>query len=133
MPWEFSEATAAWFSQSLLPQLLMACYQDGLLMLWACYRLSGGHKAMETVQFSSVQSLSHVRLFATPWTAAHQASQSPPKLMSVEFVMPSNHLIFCRLLLLPPSISIRVFSNESVLHVRWPKDWSFTFSISSPN
>ena len=86
---------------------------------------------------SSVQSLSCVQLFATPWTAAHQASksinsQSLLKLMSIESVMPSNHLILCRPLLLLPSIlpSIRVFSNELVLHIRWPKYWSFSFSIS---
>ena len=92
-------------------------------------------------QFSSVQSLSHVQLFATPWTAAHQASlsitnsQSLLKLMSVESVMPFNHLILCRPLLLPPSIfpSIRVFSNKSVLHMRWPKYWTFSFSISPSN
>ena len=91
--------------------------------------------------FSSVQSLSHVRLFATPWTAARQASlsitnsQSPPKLMSIESVMPSNNLILCRPLLLPPSIipSIRVFSNESVFCIRWPKYWSFSFNISPSN
>ena len=91
--------------------------------------------------FSSVQSLSHVRLFATPWTAAHQASlsitnsQSLLKLMSIKSVMPSNHLIFCRPLLLLPSIfaSIRVFSNESLLHVRWSKDQSFSLSISPSN
>ena len=88
--------------------------------------------------FSSVQSLSHVQLFATPWTAAHQASlsitnfQSLPKLMSTESVIPSNHLILCRPLLLLSSIfpSIRVFSNESALHIRWPKYWSFSFNIS---
>ena len=92
-------------------------------------------------KFSSVQSLSHVRLFATPWIAACQASlsitnsQSPPKPMSTESVMPSNHLILCRPLLLLPSIfpSIRVFSNESALCVRWPKYWSFSFSISPSN
>ena len=92
-------------------------------------------------QFSSVQSLSHVRLFVTPRTAARQASLSITnswsllKLMSIESVMPSNHLILCCPLLFPPSIfaSIRVFSNESVLHIRWPKYWSFTFSISSTN
>ena len=86
------------------------------------------------IQFSSVQSLSRVRLFATPWTAASQASlsitntQSPPKPMSIESVMPSNHLILCHPLLLLPSIfpSIRVFSNESVLHNRWPKYWSIS-------
>ena len=89
----------------------------------------------------SVQSLSHVQLFVTPWTAAHQASlsitnsRSLPKLMSIESVMPSNHLILCRPLLLLPSIfpSIRVFSNESVLRIRWPKYWSFSFSISPSN
>ena len=85
-----------------------------------------------------VQSLSRVQLFATPWTAAHQApllltiSWSLLKLMPIESVMPSNHLILCRPLLPPPSIfpSIRVFSNESVLHIRWPKYWSFSFNIS---
>ena len=91
-----------------------------------------------SVQFSSVQSLSCVRLFVTPWTAARQAflsitnSQSLLKLMSIESVMPSNHLILCHPLLLLPSISpsIRVFSNESALCIRWPKYWSFSFSIS---
>ena len=92
------------------------------------------------VLFSSVQSLSRVQLFATPWTAAHQASlsitnsRSLLKPMSVELVMPSNHLILCHPLLLPsifPSISI--FSNESVLHIRWPNYWSFSFSISPSN
>ena len=83
--------------------------------------------------------LSRVRLFATPWTAARQASlsitnsQSLLKLMSIELVMPSNHLILCCSLLLLPSISIRVFSNELVLHIRWPKFWSFNFSISPSN
>ena len=91
--------------------------------------------------FSSVQSLSHVRLFVTPCTAACQASlsitnfQSLLKLTSIESVMPSNHLILCRSLLLLLSIipSIRVFSNESVLRIRWPKYWSFSFSISPSN
>ena len=89
-------------------------------------------------QFSSVQSLSRFWLFATPWTAECQASlsitNSPSllKLMSIESVMPCSHLILCRPLLLLPSIfpSIRVFSNELVLHIRWPKYWSFSFSIS---
>ena len=89
----------------------------------------------------SVQSLSHLQLFVTPWTAAHQASLSitnswsPPKPMSIESVMPSNHLTLCRPLLLLPSIfpSIRVFSNESALHIRWPKYWSFSFNISPFN
>ena len=92
-------------------------------------------------QFSSVQSLSRVRLLATPWTAAHQASlsitnsRSLSKFMSIESVMPSNHLILCHPLLLLPSIfaSIRVFSNESVLPIRWPKYWSFSFSITHSN
>ena len=93
-----------------------------------------------SVQFSSVQSLSHVRLFATPWTAVHQTylsitnAQSLLRLMSIESVMPSNHLILCRPLLLRSiSPSIRVFSNESVLCIRWPKYWSFSFSISPSN
>ena len=87
----------------------------------------------------SVQSLSRIQLFATPWTSAHQASLSItnslslPKLMSIELVMPSNHLILFRTLLPPPSIfaSIRVFLNESALRIRWPKYWSFSFNISS--
>jgi len=89
---------------------------------------------------NSVQSLSRVRLFATPWTAAHQASlsitnsQSLLKLMSIELMMPSNHLILCRPLLLPSIFpSLRVFSIESVLRIRWPKYWSFSFSISPSN
>ena len=92
-------------------------------------------------QFSSVQLLSYVRLFATQWTAARQASlsitnsQSPLKPMSIESVMPYSRLILCHPLLLLPSIfpNIRVFSNESALHIRWPKYWSFTFSISPSN
>ena len=92
------------------------------------------------LQFSSVQSLSCVRLFATLWIAAHQASmsitnsQSSLRLTSIESVMPSSHLILCRPLLLLPPIppSIRVFSNESTLHMRWPKYWSFSFSIIPP-
>jgi len=94
-----------------------------------------------TIQFSSVQSLSCVQLSATPWTAARQDSLSITNsgslltLMSIELVMPSNHLILYHPLLLLPSIfpSIRVFSNESVLHIRWPKYWSFSFSISPSN
>ena len=91
--------------------------------------------------FSSVQLLSHVQLFVTPWTAAHQASLfitnfwSLLKLMPIEWVMPSNHLILCHPFLLQPSIfpSIRVSSNESVLRIRWPKYWSFSFSIHPSN
>ena len=95
----------------------------------------------ENMSISSVQLLSRVRLFATPWTAARQASlsitnsRSLPKLMSIESVMPSNHLILCRPLPLPPSIfpSIKVFSNEPALCIRWTKCWSFSFSISPSN
>ena len=95
----------------------------------------------EEPQFSSAQSLSRVRLFATPWTTACQVSlsitnsRSPPKPMSIELVMPSNRFILCRPLLLLPSIfpSIRVFPNESALHIRWPKYWSFSFNISPSN
>ena len=93
------------------------------------------------VQFSSVQFLSHIWFFVTPWTAACQAflsiinSQSLLRLMSIELVMPSNHLHLCHPLILLPSIfpSTRVFSNESVLYIRWPKYWSFSFSISPSN
>ena len=95
----------------------------------------------KTIQFSSVQSLSRVQLFAIPWTAARQASLSitnswsSPKLMTTELVMSSNRLILCPSLLPLPSIfpSIRVFSNESALHIRWPKYWSFSFNISPSN
>ena len=99
------------------------------------------HIGLPSLRFSSVQSLSRVQLFAIPWTAAHQASlsitnsQSLLKFMSIELVMLSNHLILCRPLLLLPSIFpiIRVFSNESALRIRWPKYWSFSFSISPFN
>ena len=97
--------------------------------------LSPGH---HSVDFVVVQLISHVHVFATPWTATCQTSlsltisQSFLKLMSIESVMPSHHLILCQLLLLLPSIfpSIRVFSNESALHIRWPKYWSFSFSFN---
>ena len=103
-------------------------------MLGPCIRVN-------SVLFSSVQSLGHVQLFATPWSAARQASLfitsswSLLKLMSIELVMPSNHLILCHFLLLPPSVfpNIRVFSNESVLCIRWTKHQSFSFSISPSN
>ena len=96
---------------------------------------------LHSVQFSSVQSLSHVWLLATPWITARQASlsitnsRSLLKHMSIESVIPSSHLILCCPLLLLPSIppSIRVFSNESILCMKWPKDWSFSFSISPSN
>ena len=111
-----------------------------ILYHWAaCEALS--LPKFSSVQFSSVQSLSRVQLFATPWNSAHQASlsitnsQSPPKPMSIESVMPSNHLILCRPLLLLFSISpsIWVFSNELSLCIRWPKYWNFSFNISSSN
>ena len=99
----------------------------------------GGYDSLNML--SSVQLLSRVRLFVTPWTAACQASLSITnfwsllKLMPIESVMPSNHLILCHPLLLTPSIfpSIRVFSKESALHIRWPKCWSFSFKISPFN
>ena len=121
----------------------ISCTAGGFYTIWAtrealeCWT-HGGYSAL---QFSSDQSLSHVQLFVTPWTAACQAflsitnSWSLLKLMAIASVMPSNHLILCCPLLLPPSIfsSIRVFSNESVLHIRWPKYWSCSFSISPSN
>ena len=99
------------------------------------------HLSLAKYQFSSVQSLSHVWLFATPWIAARQASlsitnsRSSHKLMCIELMMPSSHLILCRPFLLLPPIppNIRVFSNESTLCVRWPKYWSFSLSISPSN
>ena len=111
------------------------------MLLEKCFESSLDCKEIKPVQFSSVQSLSCVQLFATSWTAAHQASLSITnswglfKLMLIESVMPSNHLILCHPLLLLPSIfpSIRVFSNESVLPIRWLKYWSFSFSISPSN
>ena len=117
------------------------CGSDHKLFI-AKFRLKLKKVGKTTRQFSqSAQSLSHVCLFVTPWTAAHQASlsitssQSLLKLMSIELVRPSKLLILCHPLLLPPSIipSIRVFSNESLLHIRWPKFWSFSFSISPSN
>ena len=106
-----------------------------------CYIIIKLLKVSLPVQFSSVQSLSRVRFFATPRTAACQASltitnsRSLPKLMCIESVMPSNHLILCRPLLLLLSIfpNIRDFSNESALWIRWPKYWSFSFNISPSN
>ena len=105
------------------------------------YMQNNQTELLSHTMFSSVQSLSHVWLFVTPWTAACQASlfitnsRSLLKLTSTESMMPSNHLTLCRSLLLPPSIfpNIRVFPNESVLRIRWPKYWSFSFSISPSN
>ena len=134
------------------------CVNHELCLPWYTRHVSVDHAGKETAwlsffylgikeeifclnQFSLVQSHSHVRLFATPCTAACQASlsitnsQSLLRLMSIESVMPSNHLILCCPLLLLPStfLSIRVFSNESVLCIRWPKYWSFSFRIGPPN
>ena len=111
---------------------MLASHHDAI---YNCLKISKHPK------FSSVQSLSHVRLFVTPWMAAHQASlsitnsQSLLKLMSIESVMKSSHLILCHSLLLLPPIppSIRVFSNESTLLMRWAKYWSFSFSMSPSN
>ena len=128
----------------------------GLVWLWLCkcmlffkcrnFEATGSSKSLNvhvthSVQFSSVQSFSHVWLFVTPWIAACQASlsitnsQSSLKLTSIESMMPYNHLILCSLLLLLPSIfpRFRVFSSESALLIRWPKYWSFSFNISPSN
>ena len=112
-----------------------------ILDFWPFWEECTHHSVSPCPQFSSVQPLGRVQLFATPWTAACQASlsitnsQSLSKLMSIESVMPSSHLILCRPLLLLPSIfpSIRVFSNESALPIRWSKDLSFSFNISPSN
>ena len=112
-----------------------------MLSLFLCIVLRVFEFHLFTYQFSSVQSFSHVWLFATPWIAAHQASLSITnswsslRLTSIESVMPSSHLILCHLLLLLPPIppNIRVFFNESTLHMRWPQYWSFSFSIIPSN
>ena len=104
-------------------------------------KVSFQRQCQRMFKFSSVQSLNYARLFVAPWTAAHQASLSITnswsllKLVFIEMVIPSNHLILCHPLLLLPSIfpSIRVFSNESALCIRWPKYWSFSFNISPSN
>ena len=122
---------------SLSPQPLL-CHFCPCFM--AKFSQQAGHIGFTPI-LSSVKLLSRVWLFAIPWTAAHQVSLSITsfwsllKLMSIESVMPSNHLILCRSLLLPPSIfpSIRVSSNQSVLHIRWLKYWSFSFGISPSN
>ena len=121
-----------------LPQMVSSCMLERVYIAHFIIEIK---MLFCSVQFSSVQSLSHVRFFATLWIAACQSSlsitssQSLPKLMPIELVMPSSHLILCRPLFLLPPIppSIRVFSNESALHMRWPKYWSFSFSISPSN
>ena len=133
--WTMSSLRAKYFACSTVQQLPHAHNP-----LWNWDAMSFWAEKTQN-QFSSVQLVSGVGLFATPWPAACQASlsttssRSLPKLMSVELVMPSNHLILCHPLLLLPSIlpSIRVFPNESVLRIRWPKYWSFSFNISPSN
>ena len=128
-------SVAAGFPVPSIPGKNLPVPRDGLCSVY-CHS-----STEEAFQNPSVQSFSRVQLFATPWTAAQQASlsitnsQTLLKLMSIELVMPSKHLILCCPLLLLPSIfpSIRVFSSESVLHIRWPKYWSFSFSISPSN
>ena len=125
-------------SHTVLSHLGTEEYVKKRFLKKSCCVFYGRHSPL---QFSSVQSLSHVQLFVTPWTAAHQASlpttdsQSLPKLMSIESVMPSNHLILCCPLLLLPSIfpSIKVFSNESAVCIRWPKYWRFSLILSPSN
>ena len=114
---------------------------SGYPLRYPCLEKFHGERLQSMGSVSSVQSLSHVRLFATPWIAARQASlsitnsRSLLKLMPIEWMMPSSHLILCCPLLLLPPIppNIKVFSNESTLRMRWPKYWSFTFSISPSN
>ena len=130
--WRGANSTAHWMTEKRREWLWL---NDHLSWFWLCWL----NKAVLTqrLQFSSVQSLSRVRLFATPWIAARQVSLSITnswsslRLTAIESVMPSSHLILCRPLLLLPPIppSIRVFSNESTLHMRWLKYWSFSFSI----
>ena len=141
--WECSYTNKSWYSWNVNTLRLLRF----LINVQPCTKWSFGFPLINsfpidtTLYFSSVQSLSHVLLFVTPWITAHQASlsitnsQSWLKLMSIEWVMPSSHLILCRpLLLLPPiPLSIRVFSNESTLRMRWPKYWSFSFSICPSN
>ena len=121
--------------------LASLCLSVNLLICKMDYWQYLPHRIAMMIHFNSVKSLSCVRLFATPWTAACQASlsitnsRSLPKLMSIELVMPSNHLILCHPLLLLPSVfpSIRAFANESALRIRWPKYWNFNFNISPTN
>ena len=123
-------------SSANLPTVLLShCFCDRA----TCYDQEFCEHELIVIPSQSIQSLSHVQLFVTPWTAAHQASlsitnsQSLLKLMRIESVMPSNHLILCCPFLLLPSVfpSIRIFSSESVLRIRWPKYWSFSISPSN--
>ena len=130
MGWNLNGLTPVWFFMLSLKGNYALAHNCALVLCSVmCWRM-----------FSSVQWLSCVQLFATPWIAAHQASlsitnsRSPPKPMSIESVMPSNHLILCHPLLLPSIFpSIRVFSNETALCIRWPNYWSFSFNISPSN
>ena len=144
MQWQPSRQRKKWENEYTQPQVL---HELSLLSSESLYHLLWEGPILENlsgsliVQFRSNQSLSHVWLFVTPWIAARQASLSitnswsSPNLMSIESVMPSSHLSLCRPLLLLPPIpsSIRVFSNESALCMRWPKYWSFSFNISPSN
>ena len=122
--------------------IVCVCVYTSSATSWLCSKCAMiAQKYLSFLNCVVVQSLSHVRLFATPWTAARQASLpfniswSLLKFMSIKSVMPANHLILCHPLLLLPSVfpSIKVFSNESVLHIRWPKYWSLSFNISPSN
>ena len=134
--WGHKESDTA---KTLTPQSALKCMR--LFNLHDHVYFSQIFCELVIIHFGSVQLLSRVWVFPTPWTTAHQASLSitnsrgPPKPMSIESVMPSNRLILCRPLLLLPSIfpSIRVFSNGSDLHIRWPKYWSFSFNIIPSN
>ena len=124
----------------LKPQVMASRFSDKVLLTVIYLFQHDTFAHLTDYQFSSVQSLSRLRLFVTPWTAARQASlsitnsRSPPKPVPIELVMPSNRLILCRPLPLPSIFpSIRVFSNESPLPMRWPKYWSFSFNISPSN
>ena len=138
--WKTPKAYVVGLSPELNFYPISMCFLQSLTLSFPLFPLAQQHVQVSS-QFSSVQSLSCVWLSATPWTTACQASlsitnsQSSPKLMSIKSVMPSSHLILCHplLLLLPIPPSIRVFSNESALHIRWPKDWSFSFNISPSN
>ena len=134
------EQSVSWCTEH--PQRCCLHVSPSPLTLGSCaYNWPPRFRVSALIGSSSVQLLSRARLFVTPWTAARQASLSitnswiPPKPMSIELVMPSNHLVFYHPLLLLPSIfsSIRVFSNEAALRIRWPKYWSFSFNISPSN
>ena len=132
--WEGSLRENGYFIYDPVPSLFTWNYHNIFNQIYPNTKKKKKSPLLRENQFSSVQSLSRVWLFATPWTAQCQAflsitnSQNLPKLMSIESMRPSSFLILCHPLLLPPSIfpSIRVFSNESVLHIRWPKYWSFS-------